>query len=115
MFLIRYKRCAAFACIVLISGALAVLFSSRVCIAGDVRKVVARPPALSGTVRDALGRPIAGVLVRVQAGGSVIARTHTNSTGAFQFKTIAPGTYNFSVNKPGFKPTVEVIVVKAGK
>src|SRR5271154_6811463 len=107
MFLIRCKRCASFAWIVLISGALAILFSSKICIAGDVRTAVSRPPALSGTVNDALGRPIAGARVRVQAAGRVVARTHTDSTGAFQFKTLAPGSYTISVNKQGFKPTVE--------
>src|SRR5580698_11669231 len=86
MFLIRYKRCAAFACIVLISGALAVLFSSRVCSAGDVRKGVASQPSLNGTIRDALGRPVAGAQVRIQAAGQAIAHTHTDSAGAFQFK-----------------------------
>ena len=78
-------------------------------------KASPRPPVLSGTINDALGRPIAGARVRVQAAGRVIARTHTDSTGAFQFKTIAPGTYTISVNKQGFKPTVEIIVVSAGK
>ena len=73
MFLIRCKWCAAFAWIVLISGALATLFSSRVCLAGDAGKAVASPPALSGTINDALGRPIAGVRVRVQAAGRVVA------------------------------------------
>jgi outer membrane receptor protein involved in Fe transport len=115
MFLIRFRRCATFAWIVLISGALAILFSSRFSIAGDVRKGVASQPSLSGTVKDALGRPIGGVRVRVLAAGRVVARTHTDSAGAFEFKTIAPGTYNFSVNKAGFEPTVEIIVVNAGK
>src|SRR5271170_581002 len=115
MFLIRCKRCAAFAWIVLISGALAILLSSRVCLAGGTRKALAIPPALSGTINDALGRPIAGVRVRVQAAGRVVARTHTDSTGAFQFKTVAPGTYTISVNKQGFKPTSEIIAVSAGK
>ena len=115
MFLIRCKRCATFVWIVLISGALAILFSSRICVAGDARKAVSRPPVLSGTVNDALERPIAGVRVRVQAAGRVVARTHTNSTGAFQFKTLAPGTYTISVNKQGFKPTVDNIVVSEGK
>lgn len=90
MFLIRCKWCAAFAWIVLISGALAILFSSRVCIAGDDRKAVSRPPVFSGTIHDALGRPIAGARVRLQAAGRVVARTHTDSTGVFQFKTVAP-------------------------
>ena len=115
MFLIRFKRCAAFAWIVLISGALVTLFSSRVCLADGTGKALASPPALSGTVKDALGRPIAGVRVRLQAAGRVVARTHTDSTGAFQFKTIAPGTYTISVNKQGFKPTVETIAVSEGK
>jgi hypothetical protein len=83
MFLIRFRRCATFAWIVLISGALAILFSSRFSIAGDVRKGVASQPSLSGTVKDALGRPIGGVRVRVLAAGRVVARTHTDSAGAF--------------------------------
>ena len=81
--LILFKRRATFAWIVLISGALAILFSSRVCVADDVRKGVASQPSLSGAIKDSFGRPIAGAEVRLEDRGRVVVRTHTDRRECF--------------------------------
>jgi len=113
MLLIRCRQRATGSLIVLMSGALAILFSAKVCVASNVSGAAAR--SLTGAIKDALGKPIGGAEVRLEAGGRVIARTHTDPAGAFQIETIAPGTYSFSVNKQGFKRTLEVIIVSPGK
>ena len=115
MALIRCGPCASSGRIVLISVALSILFFAEICQANDKRSAFANSSPLSGTVRDALGRPIAGVEVRAQAEGRAPARTQTDSAGAFRFKTLAPGTHHLAASKQGFKQTVETVVVSAGK
>jgi outer membrane receptor protein involved in Fe transport len=100
--------------IVLTFAALAFCFPAKVCHASGASSAPARLLQLRGAIKDALGRPIAGVEVRVQAGVRVIALTHTDAAGAFRFKQIAPGTYTVSVNKQGFKQTDEIVEVRPG-
>jgi hypothetical protein len=115
MALIHYRPSASSGRIVLFSVALSILFFAEVCLANDTGSALANSSTLSGVIKDALGRPVAGVEVLVQAGGRTVARMHTDSAGTFQFKTIAPGTYTISVNKQGFKPTLKIVVVSPGK
>ena len=105
---IDYKGRALNDWIALISVALSILFFAKVCAASDVSAV---SRSLSGAIKDALGRPIAGAEVRLDDGGRVIALTHTDAAGAFLFKSVLFGTHALSVNKRGFKRTVETIVV----
>jgi outer membrane receptor protein involved in Fe transport len=113
MLLIRYRQRANSSLNVLILGALAILFFTKVCVASDVSGAAAG--SLSGAIKDALARPLAGAEVRLEVGGRVIARTRSDAAGAFHIKTIAPGIYSFSVTKQGFKRTLEVITVSPGK
>ncbi len=114
MFRVSIERRGSDVCIVLILVAIAILFSLKVCVASD-GKGTTRRLELRGAVRDALGRPIAGAEVQLEAGGQAIARSRTDSAGAFLFKTIEPGLTLSSPAKQGFKPTVETIVVSANK
>ncbi|HEY6419996.1 MAG TPA: TonB-dependent receptor [Candidatus Binataceae bacterium] len=66
---------------------------------------------MSGTIRDALGRPISDAEVRLEVSGHVVARTRTDAAGAFLFKSVAPGTYTVSANKQAFKPTLQVVAI----
>jgi outer membrane receptor protein involved in Fe transport len=113
MSLIRYRQRPTSSLIVLVLAALAIVFSTKVCPASDVIALAAHP--LTGAIKDALGRPIVSAEVLLETGGRETARTHTDRAGAFQFKTVAPGTYTISVSKQGFKPTVEIIVVSPGQ
>ena len=93
--------------IALTLAAIAIFFPARICAANESNRAIVSSSTLSGAIKDALGRPIAGAEVRLDVGGRVISRTHTDPAGAFRFKTIAAGAYYFSVNKQGFKPTLQ--------
>ncbi len=66
---------------------------------------------VTGTVRDALGRPIADAEVRLELGARVVARTRSDAAGAFVFKSVAPGTYVVSATKQAFKQTLQVVAL----
>ena len=71
---------------------------------------------VTGTVNDALGRPIPSASVTLQdAQGKTEAKTTSDSQGHFAFKGIAPGVYAVVGDKKDFKPATEIITVaKAG-
>ena len=71
-----------------------------------------------GTVKDALGRPVADVTVSLQASdGRTIAHARTNDQGRFRFAETKPGTYALVTKKKGFKPATMVIALsqRAGR
>ncbi|MGD0075579.1 MAG: TonB-dependent receptor [Candidatus Binataceae bacterium] len=73
---------------------------------------------VTGTVKDALGRPLVGVSVSIQAAdGRTIARSLTSDQGRFRFAGIRAGTYALVTRKKGFKPATMVIATpqQAGK
>src|ERR1700691_3386354 len=115
---IDHRSCGVIVIFILtvVAGAILLLLSPDVCVAGGYSNVAAlRRPELSGSTKDVLGRPIAGAEVRREHGRHLVARTHTDAAGTFHFKPVAVGTYDFSVNKPGFKRTVAIIVVNGGR
>src|SRR5271156_4752654 len=60
---------------------------------------------LVGTVKDALGRPIARATVTLQSGdGRTIARTLTDDRGRFRLPQGSARTYALAIRKQGFKP-----------
>ncbi|TCG05898.1 TonB-dependent receptor [Paraburkholderia steynii] len=59
--------------------------------------------ALTGTVTDTTGRPIANATVNLQnASGASINRSRTEATGHFTIGDVAPGTYAVVVTAAGF-------------
>lgn len=69
---------------------------------------------ITGTVKDALGRPLAKVqLVLQTADGHILARTRSDRNGAFTFRNIANGTYAVVANKNGFLTGASVVTVKS--
>lgn len=80
--------------VALIVAALAICFPVSVCVAGDANLAAGRRLELSGAIKDALARPIAAAEVRLEESGRVIARSRTDSAGAFQFKALAPGVFS---------------------
>ncbi len=67
---------------------------------------------VTGTVNDALGRPIPAAAVTLQdAQGKTEAKTNSDSQGHFTFKGIAPGVYAVVANKKDFKPATAIVTV----
>jgi len=60
--------------------------------------------ALSGTVSDQTGAPVAGASVTASS-PSQNASTVTDAAGRFRFLSLAPDTYVIAVSKDGFNPT----------
>jgi hypothetical protein len=71
---------------------------------------------VTGTVDDALGRPISGVKLTLQNGkGKTAAETISDSQGHFTFKGIVPGVYAVMADKVAFKPGNAIVsVTKSG-
>ena len=59
---------------------------------------------LSGTVRDAAGQPMPGILVEVSgpAGNEAVRPVATDARGRYRFDRLPPGTYSFSFTLIGF-------------
>jgi len=75
-------------------------------------------PPVAGTVKDALGRPVANVTVSLQASdGRTITHVLTNDQGRFRLAKTKPGTYALVTERKGFKPATMIITLPpvAGK
>lgn len=67
---------------------------------------------VTGTVKDALGRPIPRAQVALQnSSGATVAKGTTDATGHFGFKNIAPGVYAVVVHGANFKPGTAIVSV----
>ncbi len=70
---------------------------------------------VTGTVNDALGRPIPGVKLTLQNGnGKTAAEVTSDNQGHFVFKDVALGTYAVIANKKDFKPATAIVNVTKG-
>ncbi len=75
-------------------------------------------PALTGTVKDALGRPLGGVIINLQdPNGRTVAHAKTNAQGEFRLPERKAGTYALVTRKQGFRPATMIIAmpVRAAK
>lgn len=69
---------------------------------------------ITGAVRDALGRPLAGVELELRSAASKpVARSSTDRAGKFSFPKVASGVYAIAAHKNGFKPAIEMVTVAA--
>jgi len=89
--------------------ALSVLLSADLCAASGSTVAAANRLKLSGTIKDALGRPIADAEIRLEEGGRVIASARSDSTGAFVFNPVATGTYTVIANRQGYKQAIQTV------
>jgi hypothetical protein len=78
----------------------------------DVRST-ATTGVIRGVVVDTAIRPIAGVVLKVQARDRVLA-TNSSATGAFGFQGLEPGTYFVQAHKLGFADVRVGVDVRAG-
>ncbi|HEY0730739.1 MAG TPA: TonB-dependent receptor, partial [Pyrinomonadaceae bacterium] len=58
--------------------------------------------SLKGTVTDQLDSLIVGATVTVKSANGVVTSATSNSSGVYEFKRLAPGTYDLKVIAPGF-------------
>lgn len=76
---------------------------------------VATVDRVTGTVTDALGRPIEGTELRLQAAdGREIAHAESDAQGRFSFPAIPAGTYAVTADKPDFQTDTAVVTAGAG-
>src|SRR5215470_15198839 len=69
---------------------------------------------VTGSVKDALGRPMENVSVTLQTrDGRTMATTTTDSAGHFQFSNISHGLYSVSATKKDFKQALSIVNVTA--
>jgi len=80
--------------------------------------VYAAPAATSGiqgTIKDALGRPLSGASLKLEAPDKTIkGRTKSDADGHFVFSSVALGTYAVLGEKSGFQASTAVVTVEAG-
>jgi len=69
---------------------------------------------VSGTINDALGRPVdrAELILQTQ-NGRIIAHARSDRSGHFEFADIRPGTYAIVANKQGFATATSIVTVTA--
>jgi hypothetical protein len=71
---------------------------------------------IAGTVADPSGAAIPGAQVTLANTATGITQTVTsNSTGAYRFALLNPGTYSVSVTAQGFHPTKQTVTVSVGQ
>ena len=64
--------------------------------------------AITGHVYDPSGAPVPGAVITAkQTATGAVNGTTSNAAGIYQFPFLTPGTYEFSVSKPGFKEYVQ--------
>jgi outer membrane receptor protein involved in Fe transport len=74
----------------------------------------ARSSLLTGTVKDALGQPLADALVTFRAFDSkVVAHTLTRKQGTFRFSVKRAGAYDLVVKKKAYRDAERVVVLPA--
>ena len=67
---------------------------------------------VTGTVKDALGRPMEGVALILQTqDGRIVSPANTDKAGRFEFKNVAPGMYAVVANKIDFKTAALIVTV----
>lgn len=67
---------------------------------------------ITGTVKDALGRPLSDVELKLQAAGrQLIGHAASGKKGSFSLGPVAPGVYAVVAEKSGFKPATAIVTV----
>jgi outer membrane receptor protein involved in Fe transport len=91
----------------------AVALIAAACISNPIARA-AGAGNVTGTVKDTLGRSVAGVRLVLQTeDGHILARTQSNQSGTFRFHNVPVGTYAVVANKKGFRTAVTIAAVTA--
>ncbi|HJV88862.1 MAG TPA: TonB-dependent receptor [Holophagaceae bacterium] len=70
------------------------------------------PGSLSGRVKDPAGRPLGGILVRLEGGEARSLRT--DAQGSYAFRRLPPGRYTLELSHPAFQGLRRAVVMGAG-
>ena len=74
-----------------------------------------RPASVSGTIRDAQGGVMPGVLVVLTDAAGARTSTTTDSNGQFLFRTVVPGAYQFTASLAGFRTVTNSLNLDDGQ
>jgi hypothetical protein len=67
---------------------------------------------MTGTVKDALGRPLAGVIMNLQdPNGRIVARTTSGAQGEFRLIERKAGTYALMTRRKGFRTATMIVAL----
>ena len=67
---------------------------------------------ITGTVTDALGRPLAGAGLELQnSAGKIVAKAKSDAEGRFTFANVAPAVYAIVASKANFKTATAIVNV----
>ncbi len=107
----RAPRCYVQICAALALAPLIILLTVSSSAAANKRLTSDSP---SGTVKDALGRPVTDAVVILRAAdGRTVARTTSGEHGQFKLPAPGPGTYDLVAQKSGFKAARASLVLPA--
>lgn len=67
--------------------------------------------AVTGTVQDALGQPIAGALVSVYQGATLITTILTDTDGNYLLPNLSPGTYTIVITAVNYQSSTQTMTV----
>jgi outer membrane receptor protein involved in Fe transport len=99
---------------VLLGGILVQLVFCMPTIAADPKSSPPATYSITGTVKDALGRPLKQTGLSLQrSDGRVLARTLSDEAGRFSFSVKARGIYRIEANKAGSKTATRVVSVNS--
>lgn len=71
---------------------------------------------VQGVVKDALGRPLAGVKLSLQASnGRIVGRTQSDVEGRFVFREVVPGTVAVLAEIADFQSATAIVTVRTGE
>jgi outer membrane receptor protein involved in Fe transport len=81
-------------------------------VVSGVPPVAAQTGQVTGTAKDALGRPLSRAQVRLESSdGRVVGQTTADDQGMFSFSNVAPGSYVVVGEKEGFDTATSVVTV----
>jgi hypothetical protein len=78
--------------------------------AATTARLPAQTKSITGTVTDALGRPLADVNLELRSNTNRgIRHSTTDAQGKFRFKKVPTGMYTIAARKQGFKPATVIV------